>query len=74
MRRYGDNVTYQDITDETPKNAASEMIFRGGCAATFGSFAAPGDTDKNLNTAQKSLFEELFTFFKGKEKKTQENI
>jgi hypothetical protein len=74
MRRYGDNVTHQDIFEETPKNRASEMVFRGGCAATFGSFAAPGDTDKNLSAPQKSLFEELLTFFKGKEKKTQENI
>jgi hypothetical protein len=72
MRRYGDNVTHQDIFDETPKNKASDVIFRGGCAATFGSFAAPSDTGKNLNAPQKSLFQELFTFFKGKEKKTSE--
>lgn len=73
MRRYGDNVTDEDIFDEQPGNGGKHYtrVFLGGCAATYGSFPGPANTPKTSRSQKKHLLAGLLSLFGVKEKKAQ---
>ncbi len=74
MRRYGDNVTHEDLFEEQPGNGKGEntRLFLGGCAATFGSFPGPVNVPKVEQSPKKRLFVKLLSFLGVEQKKTGE--
>lgn len=72
MRRYGDNVTNEDIFEDRPDDGENQQtrVFLGGCAATFGSFPGPVKVPKM--SQKKDRLAGLLSFLGVKQKRSQE--
>ena len=66
MKRYGDNVTQEDIFDGPNKIGESSKLFLGGCAATYGAFPVAENRPKAVT--QKGMFEKLLLLLRNNRK------
>jgi len=69
MRRYGDNITPDDNSEEKPNNEREQYstVFFGGCGARFGAF------HPRVEVRKKRASFDLLSFLGLKRKKTEEN-
>jgi hypothetical protein len=74
MKRYGDNVTCQDVFEAGSGNGQGEnaRLLFGGCGATYGSFPAPVKLPKTVETPKKYWFADLLPFLGFRRKKVSE--
>jgi hypothetical protein len=75
MRRYGDNISAEDISDEQPLNEKDQFtrVLYGGCAVGYGSFPRPDhmrNKSKNTKNSQSGLLTGILTFLGIKVKKS----
>lgn len=71
MKRYGDNITKDDLFDETQGGKSEpSYLFLGGCAATYGAFPTP-EKSKALRAEKKSALTSLLTWLRGQPKKEE---
>jgi len=74
MKRYGDNVSHEDIVDEpTGNKAGQDRAFFGGCGATFGSIPTRANRPTAVNAPKSHWLGDLLSFLGGKREKQQEN-
>jgi len=71
MKRYGDNVTQEDVFEEPNQMGEANKLFLGGCAATYGAFPVADSRPKAA--VQKSVFERLLLLLKNNQKGNAEN-
>ena len=71
MKRYGDNVTQEDVFEEPNQTGESSKLFSGGCAATYGAFPVAENGPKVV--VQKGMFERLLLLLKNNRKGNPEN-
>ena len=62
MKRYGDNVSHEDIFDEpTGYEGGQDKVFFGGCGATFGSIPTHVNKPKTGNAFQNQWLGKLLS-------------
>jgi hypothetical protein len=76
MRRYGDNISAEDVSDEQPLNEMDQFtrVLYGGCAVGYGSFPGPDHRrydSKNIKSAQNGLLTGIMTLLGLKVKKSE---
>ena len=56
MRRYGDNISAEDVSDEQSLNEMDQFtrVLYGGCAVGYGSFPRPEHKRKKSNNKKSS--------------------
>ena len=74
MRRYGDNISAEDVPDEQPLNEMEQFtrVLYGGCAVGYGSFPRQDQSrnkSKNTKSSQDGLLSEILTLLGLKVKK-----
>ena len=72
MKRYGDNVTHEDISEEPAGSGTGQdaRLFLGGCGATF-DLPAPADRPKAVNAPKNHWLGGLLPFLGVKQEKTR---
>ena len=65
MKRYGDNVSNEDLLAQGAGDGQGQVIgmLRGGCGATYGTFPKPVRTPVASKAPQKSVFARLAGLF-----------
>ena len=72
MRRYGDNISSENNTDEEPLNNEYTRVLFGGCGVHFGAFPRPvTDPEKRRGAriSQGGFVTEILTFLGLRSKK-----
>jgi hypothetical protein len=75
MRRYGDNISAEDVSDEQQLNEMDQFtrVLYGGCAVGYGSFPRPDHKrimSKNNKNSQGGLLTGILTLLGIKVKKS----
>lgn len=66
MKRYGDNVTQEDVFEEPNQAGEFSKLFLGGCAATYGAF--PVAESKPKAASQKGALGKLLLLLRNNRK------